>query len=322
MKDSSFVLRASDGVDLHVHGFAPEGAVSAVLQIAHGMSEHGARYSRLAERFTAAGFAVYAADQRGHGKSARGALGRMGGPDAWARAVSDQHALNRRVRELHPGLPLVLMGHSMGSFIVQELMWRHAEDADGVILSGSNGRPSPIARLGRFVTRLEAARLGGDEPSALVQRMSFGEFNRVFRPNRTDFDWLSRDEAEVDEYVADPLCGAPCSTHSWQSMLRALPALTAPTNLARIRRDLPVLIASGDRDPVGDFGAGARRLYDSYRGAGLEDVTLRLYPGARHEILNETNRERVEADLLEFAERVRREAQGEAPKDAAQGDRS
>ncbi len=304
MKDSSFVLRTTDGIDLHVHGFAPEGAPRAALQIVHGMSEHGARYARLAERFTEAGYAVYAADQRGHGKSAKGALGRMGGLDVWDRSVSDHHAVNRRIRELHPGVPLVVMGHSMGSFMVQQLMFQHPRDADGVILSASNGRPSPLALAGRLVALLEAARLGGHSSSAVLQRFSFGEFNRAFAPNRTEFDWLSRDEAEVDKYIEDPLCGFPCSVNSWQSMLRALSPLSNPANLARIRRDLPILVAAGDRDPVGEFGAGVRRLYAAYRKAGLTDVTLKLYPGARHEILNETNRAEVEADLLAFAERV------------------
>jgi alpha-beta hydrolase superfamily lysophospholipase len=305
MKDGSFTHRATDGLEVHVHGFLPDGRPKAALQIVHGMGEHGARYARVAERFTAAGFAVYATDQRGHGKTApKGELGRMGGIDAWDRAVRDHHGVNRRIRELHPGVPVVVLGHSMGSFMVQQLMYEHPRDADGVILSASNGRPPLIAMAGRVVAKLEAARVGGDSPSPVMQRLSFDEFNRAFAPNRTGFDWLSRDEAEVDKYVADPLCGFACSVNTWQSMLRALSVLSDPLNQARIPRELPILIMAGDRDPVGDFGSGVRRLAEAYRRTGLTEVTMKLYPGARHEILNETNRDDVEAEMLAFAERV------------------
>jgi alpha-beta hydrolase superfamily lysophospholipase len=150
----------------------------------------------------------------------------------------------------------------------------------------------------------EARRLGGRRASPIMQRLSFDEFNKAFAPNRTACDWLSRDEAEVDAYIADPLCGFPCSVHSWHSLLRALFVISDPANQARIPRTLPVLLVAGAQDPVGDFGAGVRRLVDAYRRVGLKDLTMKLYPGARHEILNETNRDEVEADMLAFAERA------------------
>ncbi len=313
MRDCSFTARAADGLSLHVHGFGPEGEPKAALQVIHGMSEHGARYARVAERFTAAGFVVYAVDQRGHGKTAKdGALGRMGGLDAWDRAVSDHHVINQRIREMHPGVPVVVLGHSMGSFMTQQLAFQHPRDADGIILSASNGRPPLTAVAGRVLALVEAARLGGDATSPLLQRVSFEEFNRKFAPTRTSADWLSRDPDEVDEYVADPLCGFACTVNTWQSMLRALGVISDPKNQARIPKDLPIFLAAGDRDPVGDFGSGVRRLRGAYLAAGLTDVTMKLYPGARHEILNETNRDEVEADMLAFAERVVARAKAKA----------
>ncbi len=307
MRESSFVYESPDGVDVFVHGWLPDGGEArAVLQVVHGMSEHGARYARLAKRFTDAGFAVYADDHRGHGKTAKTAadLGKMGGLDAFRRTVSDIHGINRELGKRHPGAPIVFLGHSMGSFLVQQLMYEHPHDMVGAVLSASNGRPPPLALAGRLVAHAEARRLGGDRPSPIIQRLSFDEFNRAFAPNRTPCDWLSRDEAEVDLYVADPLCGVPCSVHSWHSLLRALAVLSDPANQARIPRTLPIFIASGAQDPVGEFGAGIRRLASAYARVGLKDVTVKLYPGARHEILNETNRDEVEADFLAFAERA------------------
>jgi alpha-beta hydrolase superfamily lysophospholipase len=307
MRESPFVYQSADGVDVYVHGWLPEsGAPRAVLQVVHGMSEHGARYARLAERFTAAGYAVYASDHRGHGKTAKSErdLGKMGGLDAFRRVVSDVHGVNCEIAARHAGAPIVLLGHSMGSFIAQQLMYEHPGDMAGVVLSASNGRPPPLALAGRLLAHAEARRLGGDGSSAIMQRLTFDEFNRAFAPNRTPCDWLSRDEAEVDKYVADPLCGFPCSVHSWHSLLRALAVMSDPANQARIPRGLPVLLAAGAQDPVGEFGAGVRRLAAAYARVGLRDVTLELYPGARHEILNETNRDEVEADVFAFAERV------------------
>jgi alpha-beta hydrolase superfamily lysophospholipase len=302
---STFTFESGDRRSLHVHRWLPQGEPRAVLQVVHGMAEHGGRYAGLAEVFSAAGFAVYAHDQRGHGRSATDApLGHMDDEDPFGRAATDLRELSHWLNSEHPNRPRLLLGHSMGSFIAQRLLAEHPDAFIGVALSGSNGRPPPSAYAGRLVARLERARLGPRAPSPLLQRLSFGDFNRHFRPNRTDFDWISRDEDEVDAYVADPFCGFAVSVQTWLSLLDALPALTAPEALARIRKDLPIYVFAGTHDAVGDFGRGVMRLVDALRAAWLSDVTVRLYDGGRHEMLHEINRDEVIAELLAWAERV------------------
>lgn len=312
MESSTFTFTANDGLALHVYRWLPSDAQPhAVLQIAHGMAEHAGRYARLAEAFTNAGYAVYAHDHRGHGKSVpRGeAPGHMANRNGWNKAVDDVYHINRHIAGAHPGLPIILLGHSMGSFMSQQFLYEHPFEVAGVALSGSNGKPPPLAQAGRVVTRAERQRLGKEGKSELVQNLSFGEYNKAFVPNRTEFDWLSRDNAEVDKYVADPLCGFICSIQMWVDMLDALDSLSSATNQRRIPRDKPVYVFSGSSDPVGEMGRGVQRLVAAYRAAGLRDVTCRLYAQARHEILNETNRDEVTGDLLQWCNNVI-EAQG------------
>ena len=212
--------------------------------------------------------------------------------------VSDLRRLVRREMDESPGKPLVLLGHSMGSFMVQQLLYEVPEWISAAALSASNGKPSPIASAGRLLARAERRRLGPRGKSSLIQSISFGAWNKAFSPNRTDHDWLSRDEAEVDKYVADPLCGFPCSTATWVELLDALAEISRPSNQAKIRKDLPVYIAAGSEDPVSEKTKGLRQLVDAYGRAGLTDVTHHFYQGARHEIFNETNRGEVVHDLV------------------------
>ncbi|HJK89698.1 MAG TPA: alpha/beta hydrolase [Polyangiaceae bacterium LLY-WYZ-15_(1-7)] len=290
-----------DGVRLAGYRWDPEGDPVAVLQITHGISEHARRYAPVAERFAAEGWVVYAHDHRGHGGSIPegGVPGHMADSDGWERATEDLHRIHREIRLRHPGLPVVLLAHSGGSFMAQRLLAQYPDDFDLVALSGSNGKPPPIAAAGRLVTRLERWRRGKDASSPLIQKLSFGGFNDGFE-GRTEFDWLSSDPAAVDAYVDDPLCGFPLSTQTWTDMLDALPELTKPRQLARIPKDKPIYVFGGDRDPVGDQGAGLRRLVDAYKRAGLQDVTLKLYPGGRHEMLNESNKDEVIGDLAKW----------------------
>lgn len=294
---------AVDGLPLAGYLWRPKGAPKAVLQVAHGMAEHARRYDRVARRFAEQGWLVVAHDHRGHGGSVPEGqpLGHMADEDAWGKAVTDLHRVNRVIAEEQPGLPVVLLAHSMGSFMAQSLLAEWPDDFAAVALSGSNGEPPPIAHAGRLVTRLERLRLGRRGTSALLQKLSFGAYNEGFE-GRTEFDWLSRDPAEVDAYVADPLCGFAISVQSWLDFLDALVGLTAPARLARFPKDRPIYVFSGDQDPVGERGRGVQRLVDALRRAGLRQVELKLYPGARHETLNETNREQVMADLLGWAE--------------------
>lgn len=284
--------------------FLPDGGEpTAVVHVVHGLAEHAARYRRLAEVLVAEGWAVYAHDQRGHGRTAGSddALGHFADEDGWAKLVGDLQDFVRHERDEHPGRPIAILGHSMGSLVLQDYLSRYQGDGlAAAALSGTSGPPPPIASLGRGVARLERLRQGPRGRSALLDKLSFGSYNRAFAPARTEYDWLSRDPAEVDAYVADPWCGFRSSNQAWIDLLDALPTLTRADRLARIPKNLPIYIFSGEKDPVGLNGEGVRALADRYRKAGLSDVTVKLYPEARHEVLNETNRDEVMRDLVEW----------------------
>lgn len=294
------VHRAHDGTELTTYEWAPEGEPRAALQIIHGMAEHARRYAHVAAAFNARGYVVRAHDHRGHGQSVESAaeLGDMGD---WGRVVDDAHHINQELHRDHSSLPVVVFGHSMGSFMTQQLLYEHPQDASAWVLSGSNGKPPAIAAVGRVVTRLERLRLGAHRPSALLTKLSFGDFNKPFE-GRTEYDWLSRDEAQVDAYVADPLCGFEVSTATWVGLLDALGAIASPANQARIPKDTPLYLMAGSEDPVGDRGAGVRRLAEAYAKAGLTDVTTQIYPGARHEVVNEINRDAVIGALVDWCD--------------------
>lgn len=303
MRTSTTTFLATDGAPIHVRTWSPDdGAVRGAAHLAHGMAEHGGRYARFAEALTKRGFIVHAHDHRGHGNTAKpGELGHLG-EGGWARAVLDFREVLRSELAEHEGLPFFLFAHSMGSYMAQELLFDMSDHFAAVALSGSNGKPPLLASAGRAIARAEKLRVGGKGASPILSGLSFQAFNKKFAPNRTECDWLSRDEAEVDAYVADPLCGFECSTTTWIGLLDALAHIADPELQARIRPDLPLYIVAGKLDPVSDETAGLDRLIAAYEQAGLRDVTRRFYEGARHEVLNETNRDEVTRDLLDWLE--------------------
>jgi alpha-beta hydrolase superfamily lysophospholipase len=289
-------LRSSDGVELHVERWLPETPPRAWLQIVHGMGEHAGRYARLAARACARGWAVAAHDQRGHGLSAReGGLGDLG-PDGWRAVVRD---VGEVASALEPGAPHVLLGHSMGALVVQAALREASDRLAGCALSGAAVVSPVVARLGSALARLEAGRLGPGARSPLLAWLLFGRAARSVRSSRTAFDWLSRDPREVDAYCSDPHCGFVTSAGSLHAMFSALIALGRPETLAGVPRGLPLRFFSGSADPMGGTQA-VERLARGFRRAGFERVSIRIYPGARHETLNETNREEVEKELLDW----------------------
>jgi alpha-beta hydrolase superfamily lysophospholipase len=296
MPGSEFDFRADDGQDLLARRWLPEGPPRAIVQIAHGLAEHSARYARLAAALNAAGYGAYANDHRGHGPRAAAAdLGHFGDQGGWDKVVGDLWTLNRRIAAEQAGTRIVFLGHSLGSFLGRDFIAKHSDALAGVALSGSNGKPPVIAALGRLIAREERLRLGKRGKSDPIFQMWFGEFNKPFKPARTESDWLSRDEKEVDAFVADPLCGFPFTTQLAIDVLDALPRVTSRQSLAPIRKDMPIYVFSGERDPV---GANIRGLIGDFKTAGFTRLTTRIYPGARHETLNETNRDEVTRDLI------------------------
>ncbi len=301
LQSSPFAI-VRDGATISVRRWLPDGAAHAAVQIAHGLAEHSARYERLAAALTGAGYAVYASDLRGHGPTCPVAdLGFFSAEDGWRKCLDDLWAVNRRIAADWPGLPIVFMGHSLGSIMGQQFIAEHGADLAGAVLSGTSGTPPAILPLGRLLARFERWRLGPRGHSAILRKMLFEDFNKPFKPARTDFDWLSRDPAEVDKYVADPLCGFQFTAQLAIDLLDAVGPIASKETVARIPSALPIYIFSGARDPV---GARLQTLIDAYRDAGLTKVTTRLYPDARHETLNETNRDEVTADLIGWLKTV------------------
>jgi alpha-beta hydrolase superfamily lysophospholipase len=264
------------------------------------MCEHAGRYARLAGQLNAAGFAVWAHDHRGHGSNPTPpvGLGHFADNDGWRALVEDAWTAASALAHTYPDAPLFLFGHSMGSFVVQTVIAEHGGALAGVVLCGSDGPAGAGETFLRFYTGIERGLVGARNASPRVDGLAFGRFNRAFAPNRTRFDWLSRDTAEVDKYVADPLCGFSLTTQSWCDFLDGRKSQSARDHFARVPRELPVRLIAGTKDPVGSNGRGPRRLMEAYLAAGLADVTLRLYDDARHELVNETNRGEVTDELI------------------------
>ena len=304
MNHSTFWLTANDHTRLYVNQWMPDGPPRAVVMISHGMAEHGGRYARLAQALCGAGYGVYALDQRGHGRTAEaGTVGLYAETDGWNKVVGDLASLNQHIGQQHAGLPIILLGHSMGSYISQAYLLHHSASLHGAILSGSNFQPVALYRAAQIIARIERARQGLRGRSALIDFLSFGSFNKAFKPNRTAFDWLSRDPVEVDNYINDPLCGFRCTNQLWIDLLGGLQQISKVSNLAQIDPGLPILVMGGDCDPVSE-GKRLKDLAHALREAGCQDVQLTLYPQARHEVFNETNRDEVTADLLAWLDQA------------------
>jgi alpha-beta hydrolase superfamily lysophospholipase len=302
----NFAFKGTDGLTIHTNFWVPEMPPKAVIQIAHGMAEHSARYDRFAMFLTKAGFAVYANDHRGHGLTipAGQMPGHMADSDGWNKAVKDMFLLNQEIGSRHPGLPIVLLGHSMGSFLTQQYLAEFGESIVAAALSATNGPPGALGKIGQAVTRLEKLRLGADGHSPVMAGMTFKAFNKAFKPNRTVSDWLSRDEAEVDKYVADPLCGFECSVETWLGMLDALTKIAGTEAMSKMNKQMPIYLFSGTDDPVGEKTKGVKRLLAAYKKHDFENISYKFYEGARHETLNEINRDEVMSDFLNWANSV------------------
>ncbi len=278
---SSF-LSDADGTSVATYAWdGVSGTPTGVVQIAHGLAEHGERYDRFAKALNAAGFIVHAVDHRGHGRTAAGRMGDLGSA-GFGGLIADVAQFGAALRARHADLPLFLFAHSMGSFAAQAALLDHSATWSGVVLSGSTA-------LDLFAAGMAQAPAGASSGLAAL--------NAGFE-HRTGYEWLSRDAAEVDAYIADPWCGWDVPADVFPALLSPAPRVADPAQLARIRSDLPLLIASGDADPLAAGGERLQLLGQRYRDAGLRDVTVRLYPGGRHEIVNETNRDEVTADIV------------------------
>lgn len=303
VKQTFYLDSAAAGETVRAVRHLPDGEARATLVIAHGMVEHIDRYDEFAAYLADRGIFVMAGDHLGHGLTAKDAdsLGYFAKNRDDA-VLSDLCNIARTAQNDYPDLPHFLLGHSMGSFFTRRLIAEHPDVADGAIIMGTGHQSRALVLAGLTLARLIALFCGERHRSKLIDSLAFGSYNRAFEPARTPRDWLSRDEAKVDEYIADPLCGGLFTLNAYIGMFRTIRLLYSKRRLAKMRPDMPILFISGGSDPVGEAGVGVRRACDSFARAGMSDLELKLYPEARHEILNEINREQVYADILEWLE--------------------
>jgi alpha-beta hydrolase superfamily lysophospholipase len=290
-------FNAADGTLVHFRRWSTAQPARSVVQIVHGAAEHSGRYDRFARELVSHGYVVYASDHRGHGltRVRSGALGDAG-PDGWNAIVEDEIALARRIKATHPEVSHVLFGHSLGSFIAQDFAEREGALLDALVLSGTTyGPPPPQTFLDAAQAAAEADPLGGSQ----LWSGRFKSYNAPFA-GETGFEWLSRDAEEVRKYVDDPLTGFPFTNEFVRDIFAGLARIRNPALQSRIPRDLPVLVIQGELDPVGENLKGTQALLERYHAVGLTRVQHRFYAGARHELLNETNREEVTRDVIDW----------------------
>jgi alpha-beta hydrolase superfamily lysophospholipase len=294
-------FRAADGSEIHYRYWAAAASPRTVVQIVHGAAEHSGRYDRFAKALIGQGYSVYATDHRGHGRTRvrSGALGDAG-PNAWNGFVEDELQLSGIIHDTHPNAKLVLFAHSLGALIAQDYITRRPELIHALILCGTAyGPPPPKEALAALDAVAKAAPLGASE----VWGSRFKDFNKPFS-GETGFEWLSRDTAEVEKYVRDPQAGFAFSNELARDIFQGLAALRDPGREARIPKSLPVLVIQGSLDPVGGNLQGTQALLDRYKALGLTRVSHKFYDGARHELLNETNRDEVTRDLLDWLKTI------------------
>lgn len=305
MRKEEFYFDSRDGKsNLHAVRYLPDTdeQIVGVLQIVHGMAEYIERYEEFAEYMTEKGFVVVGEDHLGHGQSVgeNGTYGYFCSQDPATVVVRDVHRLKKTTEVLYPGVPYILMGHSMGSFIARNYMFRYGSGIDGAIIMGTGMQPAALLKVSKLLAALQKLVFGAKHESKFIDKLAFGAYNAKIENPRTAFDWLTRVNERVDKYVADPLCGFTFTVNGFATLFELISRLLDKENLAKIPSDLPVLMVSGEADPVGDYGKGVRLAKESLVAAGLSNIRLKLYEGARHEILNETNRSEVMDDIFNW----------------------
>jgi alpha-beta hydrolase superfamily lysophospholipase len=304
MKESTFTFTDHAGVTLFVYKWTPDTEKpKAIVQIVHGLGEHAARYAHVAQDLTNAGYSVYADDHRGHGKTA-GSLEMRGNikPDGWEGCIKDLKQLTDIIRKENPGVPVFLLGHSWGSFMTQDYIQRWGSELKGVILSGTAGKQGLLGGLIIIAKRI-IKKEGEDGISPMMAKLSLDPMNKPFAPNRTTHDWLSRDDAVVDKYKADPFCGFDLPNYFWLQFALGLKKIWDKKNEALIPKDLPTYLFCGSMDPVSQLTKTFKILVERYKKLGIKDIESKIYEGARHETLNEINKEEVKSDLISWLNR-------------------
>lgn len=299
--EKGFFIQGNDGWQIYLRVWDQVENPLGIVQIFHGMAEHGGRYADFAKYLNSKGYIVYADDHRGHGLSlGENKVLAYVGEDGFNNIVEDERIISLMIKEKYKGLPLYIFAHSFGSFIGQEYILRYSNEISGIILSGSAKQDGPEIKAGGFLASVQSSIFHDWKPAKLLDRLSFGSYNDKVDNKRTKFDWLSRDQAQVDKYIEDDLSGYISPVNFYYNLFKGLKNLYKPERLKGINKDLPILILSGHMDPVGKYGDSLKELYKTYNDIGLKDVLLKLYQGGRHELLNEINKDEVYDFIYEW----------------------
>jgi len=299
---------SSDGkTEIFYRCSLPDTPPVGTIQISHGVAEHSERYLPFMTFLSENGYAVFANDHLGHGKSISSPenLGFFAEDNGWSRVLSDMRTLYGIVGQEFPSLPHFLFGHSMGSFLARTYLLTYPDDFSGAVISGTGQQSAPTVLAGKLIGKAEMSRHGARYQSPLLNKMAFGSYNKAFKPRRTEYDWLSRREDIVDAYRSDPLCGFIPSASLFTDMMEGIGLICNPKNLKKMNPDTPVFFLSGSKDPVGGNGKGFMKAYQSFADAGMKHLSFKLYPEGRHEMLNELNYEEVYRDILFWLENNR-----------------
>lgn len=303
MKDEFYFPSKDGNTEIHTIEWKPEGEVKAVLQLSHRMVEYVNRYDEFARFLCGHGFYVVGNDHLGHGKSiqSKAEYGFFNEKYGNACLLADMHTLRQRVRRKYPDVPYFMLGHSMGSSLLRQYIQMYGNGLCGAILMGVVAdKNRNLLKLGRRLCRIMAAFRGWHYRSRLVNKMAIGAFNKKFKPAKTKVDWVTSDEKALEAYVSDPLCSFMFTVNGYYHMFSGMLKMQKKESIYMIPKHLPILVMAGVEDPVGNFGKGVRKVYEKYRAAGIQDITLRLYAGDRHELLNETDRSQVYEDIWEW----------------------
>ena len=303
MNKREFYYPSSDGkTRIHAVEWIPEEEPKAILQIAHGVTEYILRYEEFAEFLTSKGIIVVGNDHIGHGTSiAEKAKPMYFGPEgSFKYAVDDINTLYKITEEKYKNIPYIILGFSLGSFIVRRFLIDYPDTVDGAILVGT-GQIAPIKiKIAKFIAKSEAKKHGEDNPTPMIKSLSFDNYNKLFKPNRTDYDWLCLSKTSLDKYIKDEKRGKELSAGLFREMLSGMEYTGNLENIKKMNKDIPIIFLSGEMDPVGEKGKSVKKAYDYFKKAGIKDVSMKLYKDLRHDILHEDNAEQIYQDILEF----------------------
>lgn len=309
VKKEEITFDSRDGKSkIHALRWVPEGKIVCIVQIVHGMAEYIERYDALAQYLGEKGILVTGDDHLGHGKSVGkdGIYGYFCDQDPATVVVRDVHRLKKITQEEYPGIPYVLLGHSMGSFILRNYLFKYGTGIQGAIICGTGSQPKVLVKFCRLIAAVQGLFLGEKHVAKMIDHLAFGSYNKKIPDAKTAFDWLCTDEKVVDAYMSDDLCGFTFTVNGFKTLFTLLDRLNQEENLNAMPKELPVHFIAGDMDPVGNYGEGVKKAYKDFEKAGMKKISLKLYAGGRHELLNEKNKQQVYEDIYPWImERVK-----------------